>query len=198
MLLVINPNKAIKPIDENPFFCSAKKSKGAKGEKFMLDGDKFNENRIFLWTYAQTKSVKEIEALMKQNKYTNPLQGYSVNNSEGLFETAIKENNIELFKLCLKEFKNTNRPPLPEIPLSNQGTGTFNRHMFGFFTKPVSLGRGGKEGNNAFTSDENLRSNHEDSLYIKDISELDPTPEMIKLLVLNNFIDEGDVLNALF
>ena len=117
MLLVINPNKTIKTFEENPFFSSIKKSKGAKAEKFMLEGDKFNENRIFLWTYAQTKSVKEIEALMKQNKFTNPLQSYSVNKQVGLFETAVKENNIELFKLCLKEFKNTNRPQLPEIPL---------------------------------------------------------------------------------
>lgn len=69
--------------------------------------------------------------------------------------------------------------------------------MFGFYTKPVSLGRGGKEGNNAFTQDEDLRNNHDDSISFRDISELDPTPEMIKLLILNNYIDEGDILNNL-
>ena len=47
---------------------------------------------------------------MKQNKYTNPLQSYSADQPIGLFETSIKDKNIELFKLCLKEFKNQNRP----------------------------------------------------------------------------------------
>ena len=44
MLLVINPNKTIKTIEENPFFTSSKKPKATKAEKFMLEGDKFNEN----------------------------------------------------------------------------------------------------------------------------------------------------------
>jgi len=75
-------------------------------------------------------------------------------------DIACQEKDLELFKLCLKELKNENRPNLPDISLKSWGTGTFNRHMFGFYTQPVSLGRGGKEGNNAFTKDETLRDSN--------------------------------------
>lgn len=69
--------------------------------------------------------------------------------------------------------------------------------MFGFYTQPVSLGRGGKEGNNAFTLDEDLWDDHQSDINIWEFVENDPTAEMVKLAVLNKFVDEQTIYDNL-
>lgn len=186
-------------IEENPIFgdFTSKKSKSSSKDKFPLEGDKFNENRIFLWTYSQTRNHKDLEKLITSNKYTNPLQPYSSDCKESLFDVAVKNRDTELFKLCLKEMKNKNRPNLPSIPLTRWGTGTFNHYQFGFFTAPVMLGRGGKEGNNAFTHDEELRDSRAEEINLREFFQLNPTVEMMKTLILNKFVEESDIYDEM-
>lgn len=60
------------------------------------------------------------------------------------------------------------------------------------------LGRGGKEGNNAFTHDEDLRDHQEETVYVRDFLERDPTPEMMKAAIMNKLFDEDDVFDNIY
>jgi hypothetical protein len=102
-MLVITPNKKAPVIDENPIFnCSPKAKKPKKSSPFPLEGDHFNENRKFLWTYTQTHDVKAIEKLFHNHKFTNPFQQYSADNPMSLLDLSISNKDNKLFSLCLK------------------------------------------------------------------------------------------------
>ena len=49
---------------------------------------------------------------------------------------------------------NSIRPDLPEHSLPLIESGSQNKFQFGFMTRAIKFGRGGKEGNNAFAQEE--------------------------------------------
>lgn len=109
---------------------------------------------------------------------------------------AIKDGDIELIRALLKEQKRINngeskRPSLPQSTLSNVGTGVFNKYQFGFKTRAVSLARGGKEGNNAFTKDSGLSSG-----YYFDVNSFlnnDPTWEVTQQFIMAGEMHESSL-----
>lgn len=160
----IEPNEDVEVIEVNPFL-EDEESKQVK--EFPLEGcSKFSDNRKFLYLYQQgkthKKARKELEQLiLKDSSLSNPFQPYSAQMEKDIFDFAVEDEDIDLIKILLKEYKVINsgkskRPTLPTSSLNSVGTGQFNRYQFGFKTRAVSLGRGGKEGNNAFTHDNSL------------------------------------------
>lgn len=199
----IIPNKNVEEIDHN-IILQPSKSKKAQG--FPLEGcSKFSDNRKFLYLYFQKnkKDRAELEKLIsKDSTLSNPFQNYSTEIDSNLMDFAIKDNDLEVIKLLIKEQNRiskgeSKRPTLPSSSLSNIGTGVFNKYQFGFFTRPVMLGRGGKEGNNAFTYDNKL-INSSYYVNINSLLELDISYEAFKCFIMNGDLSENDMYDSIW
>jgi len=142
--------------------------------------------------------------ITKDRTLTNPFQFYSTHVSKSVLDFAIEDGDTELIKIILKESEKINnghskRPTLPTSSLSNVGTGTFNKYQFGFNTRPVNLGRGGKEGNNAFTHDSSLTHMNTNSCSNFDhLLNHDVSWKVFEMLILTSHNTEAAIWNLLW
>jgi ankyrin repeat protein len=207
LLKSINPNPDVEKIEINPIL---EPTYSKKLEKFPLEGcSKFSDNRKFLFLYNQAETnkqaLKELENLiLKDQSLANPFQYYSVHVKKSIMDLAIKRGDADMVKILLKENDRMNkpsckRPTLPTSSLSSVGTGMFNKYQFGFFTRPVMLGRGGKEGNNAFTHDNSLIGNTRYEMTdIAHLLEQDLTWEVFQSFILTKLYTEADLWDYLW
>lgn len=207
LLKSINPNPKVEKIEVNSLL---EPTYSKKLEKFPLEGcSKFSDNRKFLFLYNQAEANKqarkELENLiLKDQSLSNPFQYYSVHVQKSIMDLAIKKGDAEMVKILLKESERmdkgtSKRPTLPTSSLSSVGTGTFNRYQFGFFTRPVMLGRGGKEGNNAFTHDSSLLSSDRyEMTNLEHLLDQDLTWEVFQSFVLSKKFAETDLWDYLW
>jgi ankyrin repeat protein len=201
----IEPNLNVEEIDVNPLL---EPTNSKKLEEFPLEGcSKFSDNRKILFYYFQGKSNKKareelIRLISKDSSLANPFLKYSTSLNKDILDFAIRDGDHELVKLLLKELARINqgvskRPTLPTSSLQSVGTGSFNKYQFGFQTRAIMLGRGGKEGNNAFTHDGNLNSHP----YLYDLNhflELDITWEALQQFIMSKHIDESSLFQYLY
>lgn len=143
-----------------------------------------------------------VRLISKDSSLANPFQNYSTEIDSNLMDFAIKDNDVEIIKLLIKEKTRivsgeAKRPTLPSSSLSNIGTGVFNKYQFGFFTRPVMLGRGGKEGNNAFTHDNKLINSYY-NYNITQLLELDISYEALKCFILNGDFAENNLYDSIW
>ena len=89
------------------------------------------------------------------------------------------------------------RPTLPTSSLSNVGTGQFNKYQFGFKTRAVSLGRGGKEGNNAFTHDNHLPNTTASFYDLERFIGMDMSWELLQHFIMARHFNENQIYNSI-
>ena len=144
-----------------------------------------------------------IDLIVKhEQEFSNPFQNYSSHVDKNILYYAIRDNDVELVRELLKERKRmhsgySKRPTLPSSSLHNVGSGVFNRYQFGFKTRAVSLARGGKEGNNAFTHDYNLLVENDNS-DLEILLKSDPSWEVVQTHILAGEMSETDMFDYIW
>lgn len=206
LLKQITPNPDVEEIEVNPLL---EPTHSKKLEEFPLEGcSKLSDNRRFLFLYFQSannkKARQELERLIvKDSSLSNPFQPYSHELNKNIFDFAVRDGDVELIKLLLKEETRirkgeSKRPRLPASSLANVGTGTFNKYQFGFNTRPVNLSRGGKEGNNAFSQDSSLYNSYFSSHDLNRLLELDVSWEVLQSVMMANSMSENDLFDYIW
>jgi ankyrin repeat protein/predicted DNA-binding WGR domain protein len=132
---------------------------------------------------VRTNNQKLFQNILKnKSKITTILQDWSAHNGgvDPLI-LAIKENKTWFIDAILNEMKPKEKKEgvieqyyksSDKFGLESIGTGENSKYAYGVKTRTVSLGRGNREGNNAFMHDEGLPQTHDN--YFFDILEEDP------------------------
>lgn len=109
----------------------------------------------------------------------------SFSNTETAMHYIFKSENREAFKLLrqITPKKLEKFGPCPTVMISEEGTGSGSYMMFGHGLRQVSVGRGGKEGNNAFLYDRSSCYNNSALFNF----EYDPNSMISKALNMGNF-----------
>lgn len=74
---------------------------------------------------------------------------------------AMEKRNIEAIKILLNTKLSENLASFPDVILADERTGHNSVMMFGHALRNVSVGRGGKEGNNALLKDRNIYNSYQ-------------------------------------
>lgn len=80
----------------------------------------------------------------------------SLNINRDAFSYALERRNMEAIKILIDSKLSENLASFPDIILSDERTGHNSTMMLGHAVRNVTVGRGGKEGNNALLKDRNM------------------------------------------
>ncbi|XP_071963816.1 poly [ADP-ribose] polymerase tankyrase-like [Antedon mediterranea] len=106
-----------------------------------------------------TNDMALLRRLIDETKKVSTLfLARSVNVEDDAMSYAIMNNNHAAIKLLGKEIvavdkDSARRCDVPDSILESQGTGRYDFNTFGHATRSISMSRGSKEGNNAFTKE---------------------------------------------
>ena len=154
-----NPNWRLKPNPAIPVW-----------EKDPLFETK--EKVPFVSSLAQSKlairavlvsDMKLLEHVVKDHsKVHDPNIKRSLGNNMSALSYALKMENLEAVRILLKTKLTKARVGLPSCSLTTSDTGTYNYRSLGIRNvRRLNMSRGGKEGNNAFTRDQNVELSDE-------------------------------------
>ncbi|KRW99702.1 Ankyrin repeat-containing domain [Pseudocohnilembus persalinus] len=160
--------KAAKPAKEVPVFKLGKWNQRVefqeKSEIFDSTSDEIKDDCCATCTSkeiiraANTGNMELFKKLLNsENKISNEYQLIGPENQVEIIELLIKLDDEEMLKYFANFINNTpkefKRAQQPKCYLKNISTGYNNKFAYGRATRKVALGRGNKEGNNAFTYD---------------------------------------------
>lgn len=111
----------------------------------------------------------------------------SLNVNRDAFSYALEKQNMEAIKILLDNKLSKNLATFPEVILSEERTGHNSTMMFGHALRSVTVGRGGKEGNNALLKDRNIYYSNE--TYVNFIS-YDMAKEALSFGLPKSFIQK--------
>ena len=102
--------------------------------------------------------MKLLEQVVKDHsKVHDPNIKRSLGNNMSALSYALKMENLEAVRILLKTKLSKARVGLPSCSLTTSDTGTYNYRSLGIRNvRRLNMSRGGKEGNNAFTRDQNV------------------------------------------
>ncbi|KAJ6648044.1 Poly [ADP-ribose] polymerase tankyrase [Pseudolycoriella hygida] len=106
--------------------------------------------------------IKMLKSLIDDKKsicsFTVPR---SLNINRDALSYAVEKQNMEAIKVLSNSELSENLAPFPDIILEDEGTGFNSTMMFGHALRKVTVGRGGKEGNNALIKDRHMYNSYQ-------------------------------------
>ncbi|OMJ69090.1 hypothetical protein SteCoe_33275 [Stentor coeruleus] len=142
-----NPKIAVLPLTKDKYSTSA-----VPDYSVSISSSNRNVHRAVL-----TNNQQLFKALLKSNQKISTIYGYWSPECKTLpIELALESNNEYFIKELIKETndKKLKRGFLPECSLKSIGTGFVSKQAYGVQVRTVQMSRGGREGNNAFLSEE--------------------------------------------
>lgn len=88
----------------------------------------------------------------------------SLNINRDAFSYAVEKRNMEAVKMLLDSKLSDKLAAFPDVIVADERTGHNSTMMFGHALRNVTVGRGGKEGNNALLKDRNIYNNKPTSM----------------------------------
>lgn len=88
----------------------------------------------------------------------------SLNINRDALSYALEKQNMEAIKMLLDSKLSTNLASFPDVILADERSGYNSTMMFGHALRNVTVGRGGKEGNNALLKDRNIYTSQQTSV----------------------------------
>lgn len=89
----------------------------------------------------------------------------SLNINRDAFSYAVEKRNMEAIQMLLDTKLSEKLAAFPDVIVADERTGYNSTMMFGHALRNVTVGRGGKEGNNALLKDRNIYNNRQTSLH---------------------------------
>ncbi|XP_033625691.1 poly [ADP-ribose] polymerase tankyrase-like [Asterias rubens] len=103
-----------------------------------------------------TKDIPLLKKLIANKDIPSVFTNRSVDLRYNALEYAVKTENTDAIKLLIKEYEqvdNSQRAVMPRTLMQHQGTGSYNYRSLGHAVRAINMGRGCREGDNAFTKD---------------------------------------------
>ncbi|XP_038075210.1 poly [ADP-ribose] polymerase tankyrase-like [Patiria miniata] len=117
---------------------------------------------------------KDIASVLVQRSASVPLSA---------LHYAVRVDNQAALKLLIPEIDSTKeRARLPEVIMQHQQTGRYNFKSLGHAVREINVGRGSREGNNAFTKD--LSRNVRDRTYLEEALSSGVSEKTINMIML--------------
>ncbi|CAD8047889.1 unnamed protein product [Paramecium primaurelia] len=154
-------------------------------EDYFIDRQSMKANNKEVIRAAQTGNKKLMEDIFsKQYKLSSVEDRWGPELDISAEEILLRKQDKELLSYYLQ---NKNKVILGRenaCTLKEINTGYNNKHAYGVKLRKVALGRGNREGNNAFVYD--LNDEEEESYYFQKLLEIETDPQLYELFFLDS------------